>query len=204
MIWHLLSIGIEHLWLLAQLSSLKGGSQQGYGGPLCKSVTAPDNPPAAGNTTRPLTAPDDGPTAANNTLPVTWQQTTLPRSKRHSRRVVRAMMARYYRRWRALCTVLQRNTDFLDLSKLTFQHRVKLQEQASASILQVSAENVSWTRQGYPCHSLREHIGTLALSVVSSKDAREGTKNTSHWQLWQYISLTFDVHLRELSSFGAW
>ena len=61
----------------------EGGSPQGYGGPLCKPVTAPDNPPAAGNTTRPLTAPDDGPTGANNTLPVTAPAETIADSRQH-------------------------------------------------------------------------------------------------------------------------
>ena len=56
-------------------------------------------------------------------------------------------MARYYRRWCALCTLLQRNTDFLDHSKLTFQHREKLQEQASASILQVSESQLKMSRE---------------------------------------------------------
>ena len=57
---------------------------------------------------------------------------------------MRTVRARRSRRWRASCVVWQRCVDALDLSKLTFQHRVKLQE-PSISGCGLQPENICCT-----------------------------------------------------------
>ena len=81
---------------------------------------------------------------------------------------------------------------------------VKLQESSISLNLASLSKIVSWTQQGclLPVH--REYLGMLAISAVSPKDSREGTKKTSYWPtgnilVWHWCHN--DVHSRK---FEAW
>ena len=62
------------------------------------------------------------------------------------------------------------NTKVLDLSKYTFQHLLKLQEPSVSFTLASPSFKKSleqWKQQGKGYLLWREHVGTLALSVIS-------------------------------------
>ena len=70
----------------------------------------------------------------------------------------------------ALCTVCQRNTGVLNLRKLTFLHLLKLQEPSVC--FNLASLSQKWLLNTTRNLWHREHVGQLALSMVSPKDGR--------------------------------
>ena len=109
LIFHLLSIGNKHFWLLAQLSSLKGGTTCPC---ACHCLLQTMNRLQAT-----LSLINETPAAG------VWCSyddiAVLP---------ARTARAQYHQHSCAPCTVWQSNAKILNLSKFTFQYRVKLQK----------------------------------------------------------------------------
>ena len=114
MIFHLLSIGDKHCWLLSQLPSLKVRASRW---PLCLPVPPPDKWPTAGNNAATSPCHKDAPCLHMVTGQCYDYIAVL---------LSRILNAWYYRRWRAPCTVWLRSTNVLDLNRLTFQHLEKV------------------------------------------------------------------------------
>ena len=99
---------------------------------------------------------------------------------------LRTVRAQCSRRWRAPCTIRQRNSNVFNLSKLTFQPSIKEPRVSFKSQLKCL---LNTTRLSM-AQAHREHVGALALSMIHRRmpEREQRTPATGNISVWDWYA----------------